>query len=256
VNRTLKWLVAAILIAATVAACSGDRSDPLEADTDTSTVFGDADLTASWTAYNDCVSSGAGNAPNVTQFSTTNPTGTLLKYGDGTATTVAVSMEWDNLAPWNSFGAPNPGTDAGTTFGGIVNLDENASYGSSSADWYYQVTFSGLDPAREYAFVATANRDEVLYIGGGTGSRWTKFSIIGADTYENVSSSGVIEVTGAELKMNTGYNTEDGLVIAWTDTSSASGTFTVRSQNVGAAGPGEPYKSYGMQGFMFLELAP
>ena len=104
--------------------------------------------------------------------------------------------------------------------------------------------------------MTTANRNEAVYTGSGATSRWTQFSIIGADTYQNVSSAGVVEVAEDVLKMNTGYNTADGLVVAWTGISSAGGSVTIRSENVGAAGPGEPYKSYGLQGFMLVELAP
>ena len=86
--------------------------------------------------------------------------------------------------------------------------------------------------------------------------RWTQFSIIGADTYQNVSSSGVVEVSEDVVKMNTGSNTTEGNVVAWIGITSAGGSFTVRSENVGTGGPGEQYKSYGMQGFMLVELLP
>ena len=54
--------------------------------------------------------------------------------------------------------------------------------------------------------------------------------------------------------MNTGYNTVSGSVIAWAGITSSTGSFTVRSENVGAAGPGEQYKSYGLQAFVLVEL--
>jgi len=247
-------LVALVVVAAGCGLFTGSREqedDPI--------TFDEADLAASWTAYNDCVESAAGNAANVTQIDYDDPSGTLLRYADGTATSVSVTMESDNLAPWSAGVEPAAGTDAHDTFDGIVNLNEIASYGSDS-DWYYQATLTGLDPAKRYAFITTANRDSVTfsgvtYEGAGANSRWTKFTISGADTYTNVSSAGVVEVSEDVVKMNTGYNTLTGYVVAWTDISAADGIFTVRSENVGAEGPGEPHKSYGLQAFVFIELS-
>jgi hypothetical protein len=89
--------------------------------------------------------------------------------------------------------------------------------------------------------------------GDGSASRWTKFSISGADTYANASSTGVTVISPDVLEMNTGYNTVLGYVIAWTAITAADGSFTVISQNVGAGGPGEPNKSYGMQAFALIQ---
>ncbi len=217
--------------------------------------YSEVDLTSAWTAYNDCVVSGSGNDPNATGYNWSNTTGLLKKISDGTDTSVAVTMAADNVSSWDPSGMPQEGTDAYETFNGILNINDIASY-NSSADWYYEAVFTGLDPAKKYAFVTTANRNED-YEGHDPPDppRWTKFSISGADTYRNVSSAGVTEVSEAVLKLNTGYNTVNGYVIAWTDITAADGSFTVRSENVGAEGPGELYKSYGMQGFMFKELA-
>lgn len=190
----------------------------------------------------------------MTTFDFNDPTGTLLKYSDGTSTAVNVTITADNVEPWNPNGMPNEGTDAYNIFNGIVNINEIASYSSSSIDWYYEIMFSGLDPAKEYEFITTANRNNVSYDGSGISSRWTKFTITGADTYINISSTGVTAVSEDVLKMNTGYNTENGYVVAWSGISASDGSFTVRSVNVGVEGPGEQYKSYGFQGFVFKEL--
>jgi hypothetical protein len=145
--------------------------------------------------------------------------------------------------------APAVGTDAYNVFNGKVNLGDWSTSYNASTDWYYQVTFTGLDTSKSYEFVTTANR-------GGTYSteRWTKFSIISADTYTNASSTGVTQVTPDVLKMNTGNNTAAGRVIQWTGITAVDGSFTVISQNVGTSGPGELYKSYGMEGFMLAEV--
>ena len=208
-------------------------------------------LVGTWTAYNDCVASATGNAPNTTAFDKDNPSGTLLDISDGSTTSVSVLMEALNISPWNSDGMPAADTDAYNTFNGILNLNENASYGDGTSDWYYQVTFSGLNPAKSYAFVTMANRN-----GSYDPARWTKFTIIGADTYSNFSSTGVTKVSEDVLKLNSGENTATGYVVAWTDITAADGIFTVRSENVGDEGLGEPYKSYGLQGFKLVELAP
>jgi hypothetical protein len=108
--------------------------------------------------------------------------------------------------------------------------------------------------SKEYEFITTANRNSESYDGDGAASRWTKFTLAGADTFANISSTGVTVVTEDVVKMNTGYNTVNGYVVAWSVITAADGTFSVRSENVGLEGPGEQIKSYGFQGFVFKEL--
>jgi len=50
------------------------------------------------------------------------------------------------------------------------------------------------------------------------------------------------------------YNTLNGYVARWTGVTAADGSFTVISQNIGAGGPGESIKSYGMEGFMLAQV--
>ena len=104
--------------------------------------------------------------------------------------------------------------------------------------------------------MTTANRNSASYAGDGLASRWTKFSIIGADAYSNASTTGVIQISPDVVRFNTGYNTVNGYVARWTGITAADGSFTVISQNVGAGGPGEAIKSYGMEGFMLAEATP
>ncbi|MBN2534889.1 MAG: hypothetical protein JXB88_18555 [Spirochaetales bacterium] len=205
-------------------------------------------VVAKWIAYNDCVESTSGNAPNITEFNFNNTTGTLMKYGDGTATSVNVQISASNIIEWLG-SIPLAGTDAYSIFNGIININESASY-YLEADWFYEITFTGLNPLTEYEFITTVNRNEVTYAG----NRWTKFTISGADTCTNISSTGVIVVSEDILKMDTGYNTVNGYVIGWSGITASDGTFTVRSENVGAEGPGELYKSYGFQGFVLKEF--
>jgi PEP-CTERM motif len=221
----------------------------------TSRAFGE------WTAYNDAVH--AGSTGNVTNYSGymadgggfETPSGLLKDFDTGADLPVTATLTGSNIS--GSISAPaQSGTDAYDVFNGKLNLgDWSVSYNSSSSSWYYQVSFTGLDPGKVYEFVTTANRNGSSYGGDGSTSRWTKFSIIDADTYANASSSGVVQISPDVVRMNTGYNTENGYVVRWTGiTSGIDGSFTVKSENIGAGGPGEANKSYGMEGFMLAEV--
>jgi outer membrane murein-binding lipoprotein Lpp len=252
----LACAAAAVSMTLLVAGCSND-------DSGNGSGGSVSDLNAAWVAFNDCADNG-GNDPNATEYGMDTSTqswgptsGPLLKISDGSDTGVMVEVNGDNLRTWNPAGTPQPGTDAYETFNGTINVDEIVSYGEVDVpyDWYFEATFTGLDPAKEYAFITTANRNNLDYSGEDAASRWTKFTIMEADTYTNISSSGVTKVSESVVKFNTGYNTENGYVAAWTDITAADGSFTVRSENVGSEGPGQPYRSYGMQAFALIELA-
>ena len=222
-------------------------------------LFNASGASGAFVSFNDCVH--AGSPANATTYSGymadgggfETPTGLLRDYDTGLWTSVTVTMAGANISGSTS-GAPASGTDAYGTFNGKVNLgDWSTSYNSSSLDWYYEATFTGLDPTKTYDFVTTANRNSSSYAGDGSSSRWTKFSIVGADAYTNASSAGIVEISEDVVRFNTGYNTVNGYVARWTGITAADGSFTVRSENVGAGGPGEANKSYGMEGFMLRE---
>ena len=210
--------------------------------------------------YNDCVHGGSpANATNYSGYmgdggGFETPSGLLRDYATGAWTSMTVSLSGSNISGSTS-GAPAAGTDAYGVFNGIVNLgDWSTSYNSSSIGWHYQATFTGLDPTKSYEFVTSANRNSSSYAGDGASSRWTRFSISGADAYTNASTAGVVEISEDVVRFNTGYNTLNGYVARWTGITAADGSFTVRSENVGLGGPGEVNKSYGMQGFMHKQL--
>jgi hypothetical protein len=234
--------------------------------------------TASFVSYNDCV--GPTNQSNVTQFSgylgggggfeTTS--GELVNFSDGTGTGVNVTMEAWNISESLS-AMVNSGTDAYAAFHNVFNnggtdnsFGGSASYNSSSIDWYYQVTFSGLDPNKTYAFATTGNRDGSSYAAGNSGSRWGKFRIEGADSYTNDSTAGVLVYSPAEVLVNTGYNKVSGHIASWRAIDPGSdGTFTVVSENPGRNRDDDFYatligdsdyeeiKGYGMQVFRLME---
>ena len=217
---------------------------------------------ADFIAYNDAVHGGTGG--NTTIYSAymgdgggfEDPDGFLKDFNTGLFTSVHVDMTGSNISGSNS-AAPDAGTDAHDAFiltGGVNLGDWSTSYNSSSTDWFYQVAFTGLDPSKTYEFVTTANRNSASYAGDGASSRWTKFSITGADTYTNSSTPGVVEISPDVVRFNTGYNTVNGYVARWSGITAADGSFAVISQNVGVGGPGEANKSYGMEGFMLVEV--
>jgi hypothetical protein len=193
----------------------------------------------SWTAYNDCVHA-SGDA-NITQYSGVLldgggfevTTGFLKDFATGSVLPVTASLEAYNVS--SSISAlPNAGTEAHTIFGFFPDFGPSASYNSSSFDWYYKVTFAGLDPSKSYEFVTTANRNGASYAGDGATSRWTRFSIVGADTHVNTSTPGVVQIAPTMVIMNTGYNTVNGCVVRWSGITASDGAFTVISENVGS----------------------
>ena len=210
--------------------------------------------------YNDTVQAGE-PSPNVTIYSGylgggggfETPSGLLMNYDTGAATGITVTLSAVNVA-YSTGTMPNAGTDAYNVFNGIVNLDASASYNNSGLATSYTVTFTGLDPTKSYEFITTANRNSSSYAGDGSSSRWAKFSITGADTYTNASSSGVTVISPDVLEMNTGYNTVLGYIIAWSGITAADGSFTIVSQNVGAGGPGDANRTYLIQGFELIQF--
>jgi hypothetical protein len=215
-----------------------------------------------WVAYNDGV--GAASVPNTTNFTPAfgdgggfeDNDGLLVDFSTGLPTSVLVTASGSNIS--GSIGAmPNAGTDAYSLFNGILDLNDSASYNSSGSDWYIEYAFTGLNPLFTYEFLTTANRNSISYDGAGAASRWTKFSLLGADAAANASSVGVADLGGNVLEMNTGYNSVNGYLAGWEGINpGADGTIVIRSENVGIGGPGEAVKSYGIQGFSFSETIP
>ena len=130
------------------------------------------------------------------------------------------------------------GTDAYNTFAGFADMTGVIYYGSTG--WWVDLTFTGLDPATEYTFATSAARNS--YTG-----RLTRYSISGADTYGNASTSGVDEISEDSVRFNTGDNHNEGYVARWTGIRAADGTFKVRAE----ADPENPsdYKAYSFDVF-------
>lgn len=208
-------------------------------------------------SYNDCVyaANHAANAPNVTTFGIgsgySGPTsGPLKDISTGAETGVTVTLTQGGGVIWQpdlvtGGGNCDPGTDAANVFNPTLSLQGVIYYGSTG--WYVDVEFSGLNLASRYEFVTTANRK------GGSSylNRLTKYTISGADSFTNTSTSGVtITDAGASSTFPTGENTATGYVARWTDINpGADGKFKVRAQAGSAVN-----QAYSFDAFRLTEL--
>lgn len=195
-----------------------------------------ATTNAAFVAYNDCAwQTGQFLAPNATAITGTgsgdgSTSGTLKDITTGSSTGVSVTLSWKSVS-WNlgQANSVNAGTDARIAFDGTtVDINGVGAYKTSGTPSWAQVTFTGLDPSKEYEFTTTANRSGT---GSDYASRTTKFLISDADSFNNMSSSGVtIADAGASTTFVTGNNVATGYVARWTGIRSGTdGDFTVWS---------------------------
>jgi cysteine-rich repeat protein len=136
----------------------------------------------------------------------------------------------------------DPGTDAHDTFHDIADMMGTIYYGSTG--WYVDLTFTGLDPAEVYTFATSSSRANQTYT-----DRVTQYTLIGADTFTNASTTGVTEVTPDQVYFNTGDNISEGYVARWTGVSAVDGSFTVRAEAHSSAADGGR-KAYAFDVFM------
>jgi hypothetical protein len=212
---------------------------------------------AQWTAYNDCCT-GSGHPavkPNVTLYSigsgfTGSSSGLLQDFSTGATTNVTASLSQNGGVVWQPDTTTggnecNVGTDARSVFDPdtTVSLMGTVYYGSTG--WWVDLTFTGLNPAKTYEFVTTANRNDATYT-----DRLAKYTISGADAFTNASSSGTtVGDGGASTTFCTGYNTINGYVARWTGINPGSdGSFKIRAE----AGSGQ-YKAYAFDAFKLVE---
>lgn len=194
-----------------------------------------------FTAFNDCVWEATQSiGANVTTFGIgggySGPTsGHIVDRGTGADTGVTLTLTESGGVQWQPSVATggadtNAGTDAYSVFGGAANLRGVTYYGA--VGWWVDATFTGLDPYGIYEFVTSANRADATYA-----NRFSKYTISGADSFVNQSSSGVtIGDSGASSTFCTGYNTANGYIARWTGINPGpDGTFKVRAE-VGAGG--------------------
>jgi hypothetical protein len=116
-----------------------------------------------WLAYNDCVYQSSNNyiGTNVTTFGIgsgySGPTsGALTDQATGGLTGATATLTEHGGVNWQPSDAggghdPDAGTDAYNTFQGLTDMTGVIYYGST-AGWYVDLTFTGLDPAKVYNF--------------------------------------------------------------------------------------------------------
>jgi hypothetical protein len=219
-----------------------------------------------WTAYNDSVYQDPQFiAPNVTTVAigrgnVYSQTTNLLNFATGEDTAVTAtytefltqgSVSWSpgNIASYVA------GSEAAALFDGKVDLTGNISYGDAPG-WYVDLTFTGLDPSRQYSFFATADRAG----GSGYADRVTNWKILGASTYAYAGSPGARKVGDDSAEFSTGSNIA-GDVAGWTNiVTGPNGAFVIRSSHtVGVANGGIPgahsYKGYGGGIFLLSQQA-
>ncbi len=205
-------------------------------------------------SYNDCVyEEGQYLGNNVATYGIGSgfggaTSGPLLDQATGDLTGVAVALEQSGGVNWQPSGTGGSdcavGTDAYSTFGGIADMTGVIYYGSTG--WWVDITFTGLDPSTEYTFATSAARNEYP-------DRWARYTISGAETHTNASTTGVYEIPGsdgASVRFNTGDNHDDGYVARWTGIRASDGTFKVRAQADPDNPSSDPRKAYAFDVFM------
>ena len=203
-----------------------------------------------WSAYNDASWTAGQTTTKITTYSyDTNTTGLLKDYATGADTTVTAQITYNgSIAKYPSTGTETAsGTDAYNTFHGITDMVGVINY-SSTAGWWVDVTFTGLDPSKTYTFAVSANR-----AGGSTYlTRVSKFAISDIVAATATSTDGVTLTTTTlpndTAAFSTGENTSTGYVARWiTIQPGSDGDFKVRTE----ANSG--YYGYGPSVFLLKE---
>ena len=228
--------------------------------------------TVVWTAYNDLNGlspiSSYENAPYVTEHDYRVIEGQLQDATTGAWVPVTVTGTTGDTSGLN---CPPPGepaevpcyltTDAGGSFVAGTDaaeifegqIDFRGVHHLDGESWQHIVTFDNLDPAKIYRITLTANRDVEFYGEG----RFTRVSVLGADTLVNESSDGVLVHGNDSVSLSTGFNTTLGLVARWTEITAADGQFSILSEWDITAGQGEANtKAYAMSGFKLEQIEP
>lgn len=196
-----------------------------------------------WSAYNDCAGTTGGNTTRYT-VTAGSTTGFLKDYSTGSNTSVTVTFSSSGSpAVQESPGSyTDPGTDAYTTFFNKASMEGIIQYGSPG--YYLDMALTGLDTAKSYTFITTANRNSSSYT-----ARITRFTLSGDEGATNASSAGVSVIDDHSVYFCTGFNTVNGYVAKWTGIKpGADGSFIVRVQEQTSGNSG-----YGPSVFMLQE---
>lgn len=219
-----------------------------------------------FSAYNDCIrGTEDATAENVTNWTIyngflSNSSGPLIDFDNGFQVPVIASFTWNSatgLGVSETSGSsegvsqPRPGTPAYDVFGGIVDFSNRCIYYGNSG-WWVEVTFTGLDPGKNYTFVTTAIRATE---DTGYTDRLTLFSLSGHISAINNSSEGIYLKNGNLSVLSAAGNhlNTTGYVVRWdtirvADGGDGTGQFSVRAEAFGS-----DYRAYPFGGFMLEE---
>src|SRR5262245_46745616 len=199
-------------------------------------------IVTNWVVYNDHRPGPAptpttwGTAANVNSYDMrVGPGGNLVDFltGQPLAATLTVTP---NGAPddFPTCVEPNINSPAGKLFFGVVDVANTSSTIGVrySADTYVTLTFTGLDPAKNYVFRGTGVR------GGSYPLRWSVATIVGAEGFIDAHSAGVYTARDYPGSMEPGqaaWNSGDnraGALLGWDFiTPAADGSFSIISSN-------------------------
>ena len=180
-------------------------------------------------AYNDLNSTNSINSPYVTEYDYSATNERLKDVITGEDLFVTITGSVSPAGSYNPYGSnggnfTNVNSDAYEIFDGLVDL--TGVFELDEPNWSHVLTFNNLEPDMKYTISLTANRDNSNYID----QRFTMVTIEGAQSYRNVSSTGVVVHSEASISFSTGYNTINGFVAKWTDISPGpDGSFSIVS---------------------------
>ena len=173
-------------------------------------------LPGAFSAYNDLAWFDGQAQAGITTYTTTNgfpdavAAGMLVDRLSGVATDVKLTVT-GGLGVYSHQGAhPASGTDAHAVFDGVVDCAGTVSYGAEDL----VLRFEGLRPELRYDLALYCDRNEQTYTGAS--ARVHRGTLVGADSFVNISSEGVQLVTDSTAddttSCNAGYNNEAGYV--------------------------------------------
>ena len=196
---------------------------------------------ATWTAYIDMNAAGntnnnAANVLEITPAAGTNPpipinpatSFILLDQASGTDTDARLQVDTSGINTTSANGTSSTGGDANDVFGGIV--DGAGVYTFADTGDVFTLNFSGLDPAKLYTVVLTANRDQ-------TGTRVLDLDLLDVDGSTPAPSDGTTMSSPTHARFNADDNTTAGDVARWVGINpGADGDFSVQANRVTSVG--------------------
>ena len=174
-----------------------------------------------WVAFNDMKDTG-GNDANATSINYRS-SGELKDIVSGAGVGVTATGTQNGPTDEHLNGGVFTGGD-GMLFNGIVSC--HGSMELDSTNYYYLMTFTGLDPAKNYTLTTTYNRNNPDY----EGQRWGRVTIEDADSFADTSSAGVKVNGPGDVSISFGDNRAEGYVAEFSRVKPGSdGDFAIRT---------------------------